>query len=265
MFSGTAGRRGRLGHGDRQGLRGHRHRRQPRPDAQRPRARRASASSRWRPRATLAPGTYTAQAEQANSRRPRRARSAPVTFTVSDGSGETATIAAAGRHRRLRRHRRRGAPPNLLDDDPGHRDDARRQRLHLRHGERVPVLRTQLGPAQGAHAADPGRPRLRRSPTPPATSTTSARPPARGPPATTATTSAAGTWWRSTRGATCSSGPATRRQDEWLKNDLEQNSSHLHARAAARAPLQLRARSTATWAAWSRSGRSSTTTAPTWC
>ena len=54
-------------------------------------------------------------------------------------------------------------------------------------------------------------------------------------------------------------------QDEWLENDLEQNSSQPARSPSSTSRASAPARSTATWAAWSRSGRSSTSTAPTWC
>ncbi len=173
--------------------------------------------------ANLTPGTYTAQAEQATAAG-LVGKSAPVTFTAQAPSGETVTIAAAGDIADCGGTDDE-ATANLLDGIPGTVMTLGDNAYVYGTASEYALLEQQLGTPQGAHAADPGRPRLRRARRRAATSTTSVPPPARGPSGFYSYD--LGAWHVVALNTGCyvqlrTCNAAT---DEWLKNDLEQNSS----------------------------------------
>ena len=181
--------------------------------------------------------------------------------------------ARVGRHRRGRRHGLVRQRRRRSDGGPA-RGHAVRRRVHARR-QRVPErigrgLRELLRPDAGAASRTRtkpavGRPRRTRRPARRDTSTTSAPPPATRRRATTATTSARGTSSSSTRSASRSAAAATGapRRSSWLRRRPRRAPERLHARVLPRAALQLRQEPRQQPADGARSGRLSTTTAPT--
>ena len=132
------------------------------------------------------------------------------------------------RHRRGRRHRRlQGAQPGRQDREPArahrrHGLHARRQRLRERHAQAVRrLLRPDLGPLQGAHAAGRGQPRVRHRVRRAATSATSAR--AAGDPTKGYYSYDLGTWHLIVINSNCAQVGgchAGSPQEQWLRQDL---------------------------------------------
>ena len=128
-----------------------------------------------------------------------------------------------GGHRRLRRHRRRGHR-QPAGRHPGHRDDAGRQRLRERHGQQLRLLQQQLGTPQGAHPADPGDHDYG---VPDAGGYFDYFGAAAGPRPSGFYSYDIGAWHVVALNSGCYVQLRTCNdaQDEWLENDLEQNSS----------------------------------------